>query len=323
VYRVGSRGVFGDTVGKEIDPDAPLFLCGDVAGPIIYSAGNPHDQYVFPDGVGTRIPDGAVLQLESHWLNTTSKPLTNDLRVNLYFSKKPIEKEAGALFFYDVNIGIRANEFQRVKMRCQIPEDIEITDVVPHVHLISTAMRAYATPPGVPRNAVTATTSRQFLDTKGFVDLVTRRYDPPFKIHAGEYLDYECDYQNTNNFDVIEGPLKVENEMCLFVAGYYPRIPPIAELCLLPNTGSIQEPGGTLTCADALTCESDAGGRKTIAGKECWFNICEPSQDAANNFQNCVYQNCQHCAAGPSDDCNNCVGFLCSVQYAACLASNC
>jgi hypothetical protein len=242
--------------------------------------------------------------------------------VNLYRAKTTIAKEAGALFMYDINIAVRAGETQTTKMRCQIPHDIEITDIVPHVHLHATGMRAYATPPGVPRWSVTASTSRQFLNSRGFGDLETVRFSEPFKLFAGEYLDYECDFNNNEVFDIYEGPKKYENEMCLFVAGYYPRLDPVAELCLLPGSGSVQAPpGGQGTCSEVLDCSIANGGRATFAGRECFLDVCERSQESLNNLQNCVYQFCQDC--GSQDDCNFCTGFACGIQLTACRNSNC
>jgi len=323
IYRVGSLLISQDDKPEDINT-TDTFPCGDVPGPIFYSSGTPVDSYEYPAGVGLKFDEGAVIRLELHWLNVTEKPLTADLRANLIFSKAPVMIEAGALFFYNLNIAIAPHTSQKVRMRCEIPRDINILGIVPHAHVYNTTMYARAVSATVAVDAVTATTSREFLRTEGFLDELQRPYDPAFKIKAGEIIDYGCDYTNNTDVAIVEGPQKEKSEMCLFIANYYPRVLSQAELCFLPGSGAIREEYGTMTCGEALTCQVDARaahGFRSFEERDCWMHICKKSEPALDAFQNCIYQNCTTCV--DDDECNACAQIACGEKAVACQLAGC
>ena len=329
-YKIGGHHMnmyVTDLLPESVDTNE-VVPCGDIAGPLVYTSGSQTDTSNLPPGVGYRIPGGAVLQIESHFLNTTTEPALDEVRVNLMFAKTPLEQEAGSLFFYDLDIAIPPNADYTAKMRCQIPEDITITTMVPHAHIRAVGMEVWVTDQGVPRDQVgTSSTSSTaggyelVLDSRGYNDLEPRRLDPAVEVKAGQWIDFDCHYRNDDDFGVVEGLSRDLNEMCLFIASYYPRFSLDAELCVLEGSGAVHPPGGSLTCGQVLGCVMTApDGDASYEGSRCWIDACEESQAAVQALQNCLYLNCQGCI---DTDCDLCAALSCGDEFGTCQVSGC
>jgi hypothetical protein len=292
------------------EADDGYFDCGDIAGPFVYSEQSQRATSHYPDGVGMRFAGGQVVRVEIHFVNTTSERVDAEARLNLWWAQAPLEIEAGSLFLYDRDISIPAGGKWTARMHCEIPEDIELLYLLPHTHKLGTALRGWISGGDLDEPQL-------FLESNGYGDLHTRVLQAPVTVRAGQAIDFECDYENTSAETVVEGPSKDNNEMCLVLGGYYPRLDAAAEFCTMPGSGPLH--AGTKTCGEALACTQ--GAADDIAAEACWLDVCEGSSRAINDFANCGFNSCPAVCPGP--DCAACVVQACPDEMSACQAAAC
>lgn len=295
------------------DVTGETFDCGAIPGPVVYSSQKLAESNAFPEGVGARFAGGSVVRVESHYLNTESVPRDAEVRFNLWRAAAPLKQEAGGFFFYDRDIGIPAHGAFTARMHCEISTDIEIAFLLPHTHVIGTAQRIMISGPDLVAPTLIVT-------SKGYGDLETRAFSTPIKVKAGQSLDFECDYQNPSDRGVVEGPSKTENEMCMILGGYFPRMDAAAEWCTGPGSGPLH--AGNKTCAEALACaQASPEGAAPLEGEQCFLDVCEGSSRAINDLTNCGFNKCALECPGP--ECGACSARECGAEFAACQAATC
>jgi hypothetical protein len=287
------------------------FDCGNIPGPFVYSEQFTEGASHYPPGVGMRFQGGEVLQLEIHYVNTTAEEASAEARLNLWYADAPLEAEAGSLFLYDRDIVLAPMSKTTVRMHCEIPERIELAYLLPHTHLRGTALRAWISGGDLaePKSLITST---------GYGDLETRSLEQPVVVEAGQAIDFECDFQNDSADWVTEGPSKEDNEMCLILGGYYPRLSREAEWCTLSGSGPLHT--GAKSCGEALGCSQ--GATSELEAEQCFFDVCEGSSRAINDVTNCGFNNCPDvCPGGP--ECGACVVASCQAEFGACQQATC
>ena len=288
-----------------------VFDCGDVPGQIFYEQSADGAGARFPEGVGVKLQGGEVVRLELHFLDIGATDMQPELKLDAWYAKKPLVAEAGSFFMYDRDIALPAHQSFTARMHCEVPEDITIVDILPHVHVRGVAQRMFLGGGGLAERQL-------FLSTTGYQDQETRRFDDGFVVHAGQFLDFECDYDNTTDEDVIEGPSKEHNEMCMLLGDYYPRMEKAAEWCTLEGSGPVLD--GTSTCAEAFTALTD-GQNTDFASEEVIVNVCAKANRAWNDLGNCGFNACSDLCPGP--ECNACAAQHCLTEFGACQAASC
>lgn len=294
------------------DVTGAVFDCGDVPGPIVFTQSADDRGSRWPDGVGVKVAPGEVVRLELHYLNLTTQPATASVELDAYFAAAPLAIEAGSLFMYDRDIAVPAHGTFTAKMHCAIPQDIRILDLLPHEHVHGSAERVYLSGGGLAQPQL-------LMSTKGYGDQETRHFDDaPIAVKAGQAIDYECDYRNQTDEDVVEGPSKEHNEMCMVLGDYYPRMPTPGEWCTVGDSGPIE--GGDKTCAEALKALQD-GKDVDFASEVVMTEVCAKSQSAWNAIGNCAFNSCSDVCPGPS--CAACVTPRCLTEFGACQQATC
>ena len=219
------------TPPDKVSPD--VFDCGDLAGPLFYTAEKEVDSTHFQPDIGIKFAKGEVVRLELHYLNTGSAETEADLRLNLWYAEKPLTAEAGSFFMYNHDIAVPPYSAATAKMHCEIPADISITSLLPHVHTHGTAERITVSGKGLAQ-------PRLLVDSHGYGDLETRTFDAaPVVVKAGQALDFECDFHNDTDKGLLEGTSPTTAEMCVLLGSYYPRMVKEAEWCTLPGSGPL------------------------------------------------------------------------------------
>jgi hypothetical protein len=128
---------------------------------------------------------------------------------------------------------------------------------------------------------------------------------PPLELSAGDTVEFRCDYQNDLAHEVIEGDSADDNEMCIFIGGYWPKMSTDQELCLAEGDGPVFD--GSATCQEVVDCMLDAGVGNWVGGQRCIADTC---------FVVCV----------DKYDCwgdQNCVAFNCSDAWSSCAEATC
>jgi hypothetical protein len=140
---------------------------------------------------------------------------------------------------------------------------------------------------------------------------------------------------------VVQGPDKLDNEMCMFEAFYYPIIPrenggQAFEDCIqtpLPGGVGDQFGSGSKSCSESLSCirSCPPGQAPIIVGdgvdvgacwQSCMVDSCPTASAPLDALTYCVLEQCASQCIGGSG-CNACVISKCALQYRACQAHYC
>lgn len=292
---------------------APLTELG-VTG-IAYAAQVPTGDLAYPVDVALRAPAASVLLVQTHYLNASAEPLAAQVRLNLWTAATPPPIEAGTLFFYDWAIHVPAGQPATARMRCALPADVDLIFGMSHMHRRGVGYRAELDPSG----GAAPTT---LFATTAWEGIEPRRYAPVQHVAAGDAIDFRCDFQGEAGRTIVEGPSAEANEMCMFIASYYPRLDPATELCSGAGSGPVLT--GTQTCAATVACVRDAGS-DAIASEACIVDTCAASSQPAADLMQCIFNRCgAGCAApGAGGSCDACVIEQCGDEFSSCQAATC
>jgi hypothetical protein len=247
--------------------------------------------------------------VQTHYLNAGATPLDAQVRLNLWYAPQPASVLAGTLFFYDWAILVPRGQSTTAHMRCNVPADVNLVFGMSHMHRRGVGYRAVLE--GAGANAAPT----ELFATTEWEGVEPRRYAPTLPVAAGSVIDYRCEFQGEAGRDIVEGPSADANEMCMFVASYYPRLDTPTELCAGPGSGPVFT--GTQTCAQTVECVQNAGDNE-VAAEGCLLNTCAASSPAAVELMKCInFQCAAECAAGDAA-CNQCVITTCGEQFSGC-----
>jgi mono/diheme cytochrome c family protein len=169
-----------------------------------------------PDDVGITLRSNSDVALQMHY-HPSGRPEVDQSEIGLYFAKKPVENELGglALINFDVNIP-PGEKRRRMEFSFTTPVDVEIAEVVPHVHMIGTEMKVTATlPDGRVEPLVWIDWEFNWQDQFRYAEIV--------KLPAGTRFDLEAYFDNSgdNPYNPHSPPKRVlfgemtTDEMCI------------------------------------------------------------------------------------------------------------
>jgi hypothetical protein len=121
-----------------------------------------------------------------------------------------VKYQAGSLFFLNANIYVPPAQTGQATDTCTLPYDIQLIDVVNHMHQYSTNFSAKT---GSGKVVYQGTDWEEPQPTV---------FDPPMQIAQGETITYTCDYKNTTSQTLVFGESALANEMCILSGTYYP-----------------------------------------------------------------------------------------------------
>jgi hypothetical protein len=275
---------------------------------IAYAAQVPDGELAYPADVALKVPAGTVLLVQTHYLNASPGDLDAEVRLNLWYTETPAAMEAGTLFFYDWAIVVPEGGTATARMQCQIPADIDLIFGMSHMHKR-----------GVGYEAKLADPETMLFETSAWEGIEPRRYAPEQHIAAGSTIDFHCDYQGESGRTIIEGPSADANEMCMFVAAYYPRLEQPIELCAGPGSGPVFD--GTQTCGQTVGCVRSAGD--PLAAEQCLIDTCAASSQPAADLMMCMFYTCGEACDELGGACDQCVINNCGTQFNACQSATC
>jgi hypothetical protein len=274
---------------------------------VAYGGSEPEGELPYPDGIAMRLPAGAVMLLESHYLNTTSEPIDAEVRINLWYATEPASVEAGTIFYYDWHILLPpAPGEASATMRCQVPQDLSLVYATSHMHRRGTAFRSQLLREGAE--------PMPLHDSESWAAPTPEVFWPPLELAAGDTVEFRCEYRNDLDREVIEGPSADGDEMCIFIAGYWPKMPADHELCLADGDAPVLT--GTRTCEQTVDCMVEAGAGNWVEGQRCVADTCAGSAEALSSFVVCVDR--YDCWGDQA-----CAAFNCSQPWEACVAAGC
>ncbi len=298
----------------------------EVNGVVAGSQSRDGDSIVgeLPEGVAITIEPGAVLLMNTHYLNASSAPVDADARINLYtLPREQVKTEAGVMFFYNPFIRVPANGKGSAEMRCPVPHDISIVRVQSHMHRRGVGFVADL---GDGAGAV----QDEIYTSHTWEQVPAKTFEPLLQIKAGHSIDYRCDYSNTEARDVMQG-LTTKDEMCMLIGPYFPRdaaFESCADSQFAPAgtwTGSGKADGATTLGCFASAKPSDDDGGNEFYG--CVVDSCPGVADEMSAVLRCEMSNghgaCEAACSDPAGDCGACVNTACGPAFGAFQSATC
>lgn len=295
-----------------------------VAGSQNFDGDNALDE--LPEGVAIKIEPGTVLLMNTHYLNATSSALKTDARINFYtVPPESVKEEAGALFYYNPFIHIRAHSENSARMSCPVAKDIKLLNMQSHMHKRGVGYVANLTDEH-------GGLIQELYTNDQWEGVPIQRYGEGLEIKAGQSLDYRCDYKNPEDRDIVQG-LTTADEMCMLIGVYYPRDDNL-ENCEDENgdRNGTWIGSGTALCGDTFKCVLDAlkGPEDEAAARYfgCVVDACPGAASEVSALVRCQisvgYGACDSpCESLTDPSCMDCLLSACSSEITACGASKC
>jgi hypothetical protein len=102
---------------------------------------------MLPDGVGRFVPAGSDIIFQMHY-HPDGRERIDQSSVALYLQKKPISKVISTIPLASRDIDIPAGDANYIRTaRLELPVELTVSGVTPHMHLIGREMKVWATPP--------------------------------------------------------------------------------------------------------------------------------------------------------------------------------
>jgi hypothetical protein len=296
----------------------------------VFGSQNPEYSLQLPQGYAYTPTGGFSMQLEFHIFNSGDVPLDAEAALNMYKAAEPVTGDAGVILFYHPLIVVPPMETAMARQRCPIAQDIELMNLIPHMHRHGTGMQISLTVPG--------TAPKQIVDAQSW-HAQALNFDPPITIPAHSDIDYQCEYENNDSDYVIDGTSAAHNEMCVtggvYLAKSGTRMTLNDELCFGKNIIY----SGTQSCDAVRACEAAIDWTGTNPdGKAqyrmCRVAACQQSGDAFALLDSCRRSSCKaSCYTLTGDEitgskyddaaCTTCMASYCSAESASCSGATC
>ncbi len=175
-----------------------------------YGSQQLDDSLSFPPGIAALLPGTDGLRIQSHYLNVTSSTIDASVQVTLHLATPgSVQYQAGVLFVIDPNIDVPPASSAVVSDDCTLPQDMNLLRASSHMHEHGTAFEAT-----ISGNTVYETTS--------WSQPVAAVFTPPKVLAAGAPLHFQCSFTNDGTTPLTFGESALTNEMCIFLASFYP-----------------------------------------------------------------------------------------------------
>jgi hypothetical protein len=291
---------------------------------IIYGAQTPVGAAPFPAGVAVTLPAGTVLIMNTHYLNATSAPLETTVQVGLdTTTPDKVQIQGGFFIFYDPFIDVPAHASESSGGRCVVPEDVTVVSAFTHYHYRGTKMQVWLDP------SPTTKSASPFFETSDWQHPAD--FSGPATWPKSSVIRFQCDYANTGNDEVFQGPNAQTSEMCVFAGLYYPKQMGKFETCEAYSVSGF----GTAACLSTVSClgacpagDAPVHTATTVEVGPCWercvASACDGAVDSALPLLSCAGSQCSaECAMSNSTTCSSCVAAKCATEFSACTSQTC
>jgi hypothetical protein len=169
-------------------------------------AGEGHD-VTAPGNLVFRLPKGAQLVANHHYLNATPNTIDAQSAFNLiYATPSPSNVPSGALVMSDSGMKLPVGPSQ-LNIHCSLTHDMSLWQLLPHMHAWGTHIKIDLT---------SGTTKQNLFDLDWDASytfhppLITKDPSAPFLLKTGDTVDVNCQWNNTTS-----GPMTFGMEMCV------------------------------------------------------------------------------------------------------------
>jgi hypothetical protein len=246
--------------GEEIDTSG-VFDCSEgptgtwevsnLLGGSQNSSGDP--TLSFPPDVAMKVAPNAVVLMNAHYINPQAEALEPEVRINLFsIPDDQVKTEGGILFFYNALIRVDPMGEGLAKMSCPLPDDVTLGNAQSHMHRRGVGYSASVIAPDAAPELI--------YENDAWEGVPVKTWEAGLAVKAGSRIEYNCDYQNSEDRQVYQGP-KSTDEMCMFIASYWPADNQVSVCATDPDdtygTQALNANwvgNGEATCGETLTC---------------------------------------------------------------------
>lgn len=173
-------------------------------------------QFKIPEGVGFRIKPGAVLMVQTHWINTTDQSATGQTIFDINAKDPTPSRQRAQLFAaFTTKVSLPPRSNSKAQAVCNIKQDMKLFALGGHAHEWGSNVRLHVER----KNKVAETLYDKPWEPTFQADPPLNYYDiaAPLELHAGDVLTVDCDYKNTTDAEI-----GFPREMCVGVAFFFP-----------------------------------------------------------------------------------------------------
>lgn len=172
---------------------------------------------VLPDGVSFRVPAGAQLMMQTHWINATNQTLEGQAAINLHVVPPSSDRVPADLFsVVNTQFSIPAGQSGTASTTCPVGQSLSMFYLGGHEHAAGTHFKAEQT------TAAGATSTLYEHDWQPEYE-----FNPPVNsypkasplvVNGGDQIKVTCTWDNTSGVK----PLTFPTDMCVAFGFYFP-----------------------------------------------------------------------------------------------------
>ena len=282
-----------------------------------------------PEGVALKVPGGAIMIMDGHFLNAQATSRDTEVLINLWtVPKEKVTTEAGVYLLYNPYIRVPARGEADARMSCPVPADITLVNGQSHMHKRGVGQTATL-------NVSVKELSGEAIDESAEWENVPVRDYKAKAVKAGSAIDFRCHYKNTEDRVITQG-LTTKDEMCAFLGLYYPKNEAF-ENCSVDgkpeniSTAATYIGSGKTSCAESLACIGKSKPMTDDKGESLFGCVVESCPKAANQLTDAL--KCQaslgggacaeQCKSTDKEACGACLQTACKAPVDACVAAAC
>lgn len=212
-----------------------------------------------PEGMALRVPKGAQLIVQSHYVNYTAKDLvwTDAIDVST-IPKGQVTTSLGTFQAGTANFEIPAGGTFGVDVECEIDETMTLLSLAGHTHRYGTLFQVRHERAGKEVELYNETNGWQ-LETDA-PSIATFPSGGPLTFEKGDILRIRCEWENTSDHDI-----GFPEEMCGLSSKFYPG----EGVKFCASAGTTENCGGG-TCLDGqICCINGVGGGECTTKELC------------------------------------------------------
>jgi len=168
-----------------------------------------------PEGKALKIPKGARLFFQSHYLNLTSEEIEVIDAVNLRMvPESQVEERVGSFAHVDLGLELPPGVETTRSFRCEMPYDMKPTHLIPHMHELGRHFEAYLEHGEERTQLFDVDWEEAFRD-----DFPEYKDIESLEFKKGDILETTCTWMNHEDL-----PARFPREMCVTFFLFYPSI---------------------------------------------------------------------------------------------------
>jgi hypothetical protein len=182
-----------------------------------------HFDVTLPDGVAFLLKADHGLLFQQHYINATTQPITTSIDWTIgLVDPAQVQQPAGMIFLNNASLDIApgvGTDAQVAQASCPSPGDVHLVTATGHMHKHGLSFDGT-----VGASSVFHTNNWDEPNGNVFPS-------PGFAVGASDMITWKCVYDNDTNMNLAFGNSAVTNEMCIFIALFYPSPGSATDFC--------------------------------------------------------------------------------------------